>query len=96
MEDMAFDISDPADQPREPFPQVGPVQWRVGYTVRTLIADEVVSTGVVETCAPDEATATSQAVRWVHDHDVRCDPRLDPLVEVDTVEEIDTLEPAEA
>ena len=88
MEDMPRDQLTAPD----PFGSPGPVQWLVHYEVSSLVGDAVVGSGTVETCAAEPAAAATQAVAWVHEHDVCADPRLDPVVRIVGVEEIDALE----
>jgi hypothetical protein len=59
-----------------------PVRWDVEYLIRSTITDKVVATGKTTVTAGDETTATSWAVQWVHDNDVHCDARINPIVEV--------------
>jgi hypothetical protein len=64
-------------------------RYRIDYTISSGITNEVVHFDYVELLASDEDEASQAATTWVHEHDSHHDPRIDPLVEVVAVDEID-------
>lgn len=64
--------------------------YRVDYVVSTAMdtPPTVVHRGTTELAAPDASSAVAAAIDWVHDNDPYCDPRIDPLVDVEMVREV--------
>jgi len=57
-------------------------EFMVTYTVRAGITGSAVHERSVFVSAEDEHKAEQAAVDWVHDNDIYCDQRVDPIVEI--------------
>jgi len=72
--------SDPAPGPT----MMGRLRFAFDYRVRTAMASppEEIGGGSGTVFADNEQAVVAAAVDWVHDHDIVCDPRVEPLVEI--------------
>lgn len=71
-----------------------PLQWRVVYTIRSLVADrdfgaDFVWKAAVRLFADDEAGAGNAAAKWATLNDYHYDERIDPIFEVHSIEFVD-------
>jgi hypothetical protein len=67
-------------------------RFQVTYDVRSGIDSAVVHTGRITVIADTAEAAARTAVRQAHENDPYCDARIDPVVEVRHVAEIDNEE----
>jgi len=52
------------------------------YAVRAFNTRSIVHEGSVFVFASDVQDALVVAISWVHNNDIYCDPRVDPIVEI--------------
>lgn len=65
------------------------MRYEVEYAVRSGASREIVRIATVPIEAKGERDARERTAAWAHEHDGYCDPRIDPLVEILSLEAAD-------